>query len=110
APLAVLKSGVVIAKVRGRFGGPRVSEHWVSFRRGIARMVAHLVEFGTAPHSMAKGASVRKGLLQDKPPFSPGSPPRPYFRPAYENTKHQVVRTAGAALWRLMVASIGGKR
>lgn len=109
APIPALKTGVAIAKVRGRISGPRVTNYWVSFRRGIARRVAHLVEFGTQPHSMAKGASVRKGLLQDKPPFSPGSAPRPFFRPAFESTKEQVVRRAGAALWRLSVQMVGGK-
>lgn len=110
APITALKTGVTIGKPpRRRSFGRRSTEMWLAFRRGLAMRVAHLVEFGTQPHSMAKGASVRKGLLQDVPPFSPGTPPRPFMRPAYENTKHEVVQRAANAMWRLILQNIGGK-
>lgn len=97
APRLSLKSGVVV--VRRMNKGRRGREFWVSFKRGIAMNIAHLVEFGTAPHSMAKGASRRRGIKQDIPPFSPGTPPEPFFRPAYETTKGEVVNTFAKLMW-----------
>lgn len=44
---------------------------------------AHLVEFGTRRHSLAKGASLDKGLLQDRGPIHPGARRRDFFFAGY---------------------------
>jgi len=44
---------------------------------------AHLVEFGAKPHSLAKGARVAAGSLQDRGPRHPGTRPQPFFFPGY---------------------------
>lgn len=104
APRRTLKRGVVIAK-RSKVS-QFVREFWVSFKRGDAMRIAHLIEFGTAPHSLARGASRRKNFLQDQPPFHPGTRPHPFFRPAFESTKDEVFETAGRGLWALMMHQI----
>lgn len=105
APRPSLKRSVVIAKVKSR--GPTYREFWVSFKRGMGMRIAHLVELGTAPHSLAPGASRRYGRLQDVPPFHPGTPPEPFMRPAYEVTKGEVITEAGRGFWKFIVASVG---
>lgn len=100
APRAALRAGVVTRKRVARGRGLR--EYWVSFRRGLAMRIAHLVEFGTAPHSLAKGASRRKNIMQDVPPFHPGTNPEPFFRPAFEGTKLEVIERFGAGAWRII--------
>lgn len=107
APVQALRTGVAV--VRKASYGPRRREFWVSFRRGVAMRIAHLVELGTQPHSMAKGASVRKGLLQDQPPWSPGTPPRPFARPAFENRKDEVLRRVSTGLWNLITSAASRK-
>lgn len=104
APRPSLKTGVGIAKARSATATVRT--FLVGFKRGLPMRIAHLVEFGTAPHSMAKGASRRKGLFQDRPPFSPGTPPEPFFRPAYESTKDEVLRRVGGNVWNLFVKAV----
>jgi hypothetical protein len=72
-----LDEGVVIAKRLARGRAHRV--FWVSFRKR-ARKIAHLVEFGTAPHYQP----LRRIM-------HPGARPYPFFRPAFETTKQEVV-------------------
>lgn len=43
---------------------------------------ARLVEFGTQPHSLRRGADVSRGKKQ-LPPFHPGSRPNPFMRRAF---------------------------
>lgn len=107
APRPSLKGTAVIVKRASR--GERQRVFWVSFR-GMGRMIAHLIEFGTQFHSLAKGASVRKGLLQHVPPWHPGDPPHPFVRPAYERTRSQVVAEFGRRAYELMVAAIQGRK
>lgn len=89
APRTSLKKGVVSRRRKIRSRSYR--EYWVAFRRGLPMAIAHLVELGTAPHSLAKGASRRKGIMQNVPPFHPGTEPEPFFTPAFEATKGEVV-------------------
>lgn len=105
APRPALRSGAVIAKRPGRGRG---KTYWVAFRRGIAMRIAHLVELGTLPHSLAKGASRRYGIMQDVPPFHPGTGPEPWFRPAFESTKQQAIQIYGKLTFQAMVESIRG--
>lgn len=106
APRAALRNGAVIAKISGQ--GQYRRTFWVAFRRGIAMRIAHLIELGTAPHSLAKGASRRYGIMQDVPPFHPGTPAEPFFRPAYDNTAPEVIERFGKRLWAVMTSSIRG--
>lgn len=48
---------------------------WVSFTKR-ARKIAHLVEFGTAPHDQPN-----RGVRH------PGARPKPFFRPAFDTTR-----------------------
>jgi len=107
APRPSLRQGAVIRKMRS--SGMYVREYWVAFRRGMPMRIAHLVELGTAPHSLAKGASRRYGIMQDVPPFHPGTPPEPFFRPAYESTKDEVQESFAASLWGAITSAVRGK-
>lgn len=49
--------------------------------------VAHLVEFGTAPH-----AQPRRGIMH------PGAKPYPFMRPAFERNKELVIQNLGKEL------------
>ena len=102
APRASLKRGVVTRRVAAK--GRSHRQYWVSFRRGLAMRIAHLVELGTAPHSLAPGASRRKGLLQHVPPFHPGTRPYPFFTPAFEGTKLIVIDRYGKLIWNAMAS------
>jgi len=44
---------------------------------------AFFVEYGTEPHSVAKGARKDTGKLQDKPPHHPGTSAQPFIRIPY---------------------------
>ena len=57
---------------------------------------AHLVEFGTRAHSLAKGATLKrksgKGVTkgQGSGPQHPGAKPKPFMKPAWDSTKDAV--------------------
>jgi hypothetical protein len=106
APRPSLRSGAVIAKVAG--SGRTKREFWVAFRRGLPMRIAHLVELGTAPHSLARGASRRKNIMQDVPPFHPGTPAEPFFRPAFEATHRDVVNELARRMWQRATSVIRG--
>lgn len=90
-----LDEGVIIAKrdQQGRFG--RV--FWVSFTRR-ARKIAHLVEFGTAPHWQPNRHNMH-----------PGARAFPFFRPAFETTKRTVVDIISHSVWAKISGAIIGK-
>ena len=96
APVPTLRKTIRIQRVRG---SPRTRPRYVLGFTGIGRRIAHLIEFGTAPHSLAKGASRRRGILQDIAPFSPGTPARPFMRSAWETTKGSVGEIFGREFW-----------
>jgi hypothetical protein len=73
-----LDEGVVSRRVRGE---KRIRVWWVSFTRR-AKKLAHLVEFGTAPHFQPR---FRRGFAH------PGARPRPFFRPAFETSARSVL-------------------
>lgn len=89
-----LDEGVVIAKHSAK--GPLHRVYWISFRKR-ARKLAHLVEFGTAPHWQPK-----RGIMH------PGARPFPFMRPAFEQTKNEVVDEVGKRVWRRIQGSIIG--
>ena len=105
APRPSLKRGVVSRKRRGNGRGFR--EYWIAFRRGLPMRIAHLVELGTAPHSLAKGASRRKGIMQHVPPFHPGTRPEPFMTPAFEGEKQTVLVTYGRLAFAAITAAVG---
>lgn len=53
---------------------------------------AHLVEFGTAPHSLAKGASRKRGRLQDQGVMHPGATAQPFFWPGWRLARNKARR------------------
>lgn len=63
---------------------------WVAFK-GRARGLAHLVEFGTAPHLQPRRRTMH-----------PGAAPKPFIRPAFESQKTEVVRVFGDQMARIM--------
>lgn len=89
-----LDEGVVIVK-RGGFGRFQ-REHWISFRKR-ARKIAHLVEYGTAPHYQP-----RRGVMH------PGARPKPFMRPAFEAMKNQVAQDVARAVWLRISSSLVG--
>lgn len=48
---------------------------------------ARFVEFGTAPHSLATNASVKRGKRQAQGAGHPGTPAQPFFFPAWKAKK-----------------------
>lgn len=87
-----LDEGVIIAKQKHR--GRLYREYWVSFTRR-ARKIAHLVEFGTAPHWQPN-----RGIMH------PGARPKPFFRTAFESTKEDVTMEVGRRVWGRLRTSI----
>lgn len=83
-----LDQGVVVRKVAGR--GKTSRTFWVSFARR-ARFLAHLVEFGTAPHWQPKRNRLH-----------PGARPKPFATPAFEETKDDAVALLGRKTWALI--------
>lgn len=67
---------------------------WVSFARR-ARKIAHLVEFGTAPH-----AQPRRGIMH------PGARPKPFIRPAFDATKGEVMSSIGRGLYAMLLRKL----
>lgn len=89
-----LDQGVVVQRVASN--GALNKEYWLSFRKR-ARKIAHLVEFGTAPHWQP-----RRKIMH------PGARPYPFFRPAFEETKHEVTDEIGQRVWNRIQGSIVG--
>lgn len=87
-----LDEGVVIAKREQR--GAYFKVFWVTFTKR-ARKIAHLVEFGTAPHYQPN-----RGIQH------PGARPFPFMRPAFETTKQEVVETLAQQAWRRISGAI----
>jgi hypothetical protein len=76
---------------------PQKSKHRREFRltaAGPAIRVAHLLEFGTAPHRQP-----RMGIMH------PGARPFPIWRPAFEEHKDQVVADVGKVLFDKIAAA-----
>lgn len=105
APRAALKRGVVTRKRRAR--GRAMREYWIALKRGLPMRIAHLVEFGTAPHSLAKGASRRRGIMQNVPPFHPGDRAEPFMTPAFESEKDTVITGYGRMAFDAIVRAVG---
>lgn len=80
----------------------------VRYRLEDPTKIAHLVEFGTRPHSITRGARLgrrdaRPGSkaalgVQKGPVLHPGTRPQPFLRPAHDSTKEAVIRTYRAML------------
>lgn len=80
-----LDQGVVIHK--NKAVGIFYREFWITFRKR-ARKIAHLVEFGTAPHWQPN-----RGIMH------PGARPFPFVRPAFEQEKEETADMIGAMVW-----------
>jgi hypothetical protein len=104
APRKILKGTARSALYQAYSATRRV--WWIAFREP-GRRVAHLIELGTAPHSLAKGASRRHGIMQDVPPHHPGTPQVPFVRPAFESQKATVVSALGRAIWARITIGLG---
>lgn len=100
APRAAIRQGVVTRRRSAR--GRHRREFWVALKRGLAMRIGHLVEFGTQPHSLRKGASVRKRIFVGEPPMHAGDRPEPFFRPAFEMTKSDVIGRFGRLSWEII--------
>jgi hypothetical protein len=89
-----LDEGVVIARQDAR--GPLYRVYWVSFAKR-ARKIAHLLEFGTAPH-----------WQPHRHMMHPGARPFPFFRPAFEATKQETVETVAKTAWQRIATAVKG--
>jgi hypothetical protein len=89
-----LDEGVVSVPVKENSSTTRTT-WWVSFT-GRARKIAHLLEFGTAPH-----AQPRRGIMH------PGARPFPFFRPAFESTKDVTILRLASGIRRIIFSRIG---
>lgn len=98
-----LKKSISVVTLPGRI--PAVA---VTNKRGKGEKndgwYAHLVEFGTKPHSTAKGGR-KAGLSALDARVHPGTPARPFLRPALDNKSAEAIQiiadATGKALARL---------
>ena len=67
---------------------------WVTFHKR-ARKIAHLVEFGTAPH-----AQPRRGIMH------PGASPKPFFRPAFDSTASATLVRLGRSIQQFLFTGL----
>lgn len=81
-----LDEGIVSRKTRNLSRYSR--EYWTTFANR-ARKIAHLLEFGTAPHAQPKRGN-----------YHPGARPFPFFRPAFESTGESVITRFSVWAWR----------
>lgn len=90
-----LDQGVaVVPKMRSR--AKRI--YWLTFTKR-ARKIAHLVEFGTAPHWQPH---YRGGWMH------PGARPTPFARLAFEQNKEEVLARFGRFAWQMLRLSMVG--
>ncbi len=89
-----LDQNVVARKVDEKSRFYRV--YWVAFK-GRGRRIAHLVEFGTRPHWQPKRFG---GVMH------PGARAYPFFRPAYEAKKNEVLRVFGNQIWQIIEGNL----
>lgn len=59
---------------------------------------AHLAEFGTAPHSVARGAELESNTLQDRGPHHPGARAQPFLRPALDSNEGEVLQAVATQM------------
>lgn len=94
------QSGVVMVLVGPRTGwqrnkktGQRKLTAYGAKLRGKTKQrptqYAHLVEFGTRPHSVARGARLKKKKGRTSKPH-PGARPRPFLQPAFDALKESM--------------------
>lgn len=71
---------------------------------------ARWVEFGVRPHSLTKGARIKKAGTQQGGPQHPGTRPQAFFFPIYRANKKEVKRRVNAAMRKALkqVAASGG--
>lgn len=100
------RTGTVFAVIGPRTGGAvmRTSDLTGEPRRYDPGRIAHLLEYGTAPHTgrLPGGHRYRH----------PGTPPRPAWRRAYDGARHDAVRTYAREIWtgaRREAAKLGGR-
>ena len=65
------------------------------------RQYAHLVEFGTRPHSLKKGDQLARGRrphVQTGPANHPGATAKPFMRPAFDTKKQEAIRVFAATV------------
>lgn len=79
------------------------------------RSYAHMVEYGTQPHHMGKGAitTVFKRSKKTANPVGamhPGARPRPFMRPAYDAKSGEALRTIEQVVRRELVVELGKLR
>ncbi|WP_370677639.1 hypothetical protein [Pleomorphomonas sp. PLEO] len=93
-----LDQGVaVVPKSRSR--AKRI--YWLTFAKR-ARKIAHLVEYGTAPHWQP---NYRGGWMH------PGARPKPFARPAFEQNKEETLSRLGRFAWQILrLSMVGGAR
>jgi HK97 gp10 family phage protein len=64
---------------------------------------AHMVELGTAPHSLAKGARLSYNRKQDEGRQHTGTQPRSYMRRALDESQKEAIAAAARYIARRMV-------
>lgn len=92
-PEDVPKGAMVIKEIRsGGNKGEQYATLLIHFfvRSGLPQ--GNWVEFGTQPHSVAKGADVSRGIKQDLGPHHPGATAWPFFFPAWDKLKPKFYR------------------
>lgn len=74
-----------------------------AYRKGdiYPRNYAHLVEWGTKPHSLGKGSKRKYAIVgMQHGAWHPGAVPKPFLRPAYASKREEAVRVFAERLRR----------
>lgn len=100
-----LSRNVTVKQARKR--DARVNNEMVSMNTGPRAWYRHFVIQGTQPHSLAKGASVRKGLRQNVGRQHPGSQDNNFVEEAVTGKNTELARATGDALIRRFKQAIG---
>lgn len=102
-----LQKSIRVSQPRGRerANAERQGLTYSSLKAGGTDEVwyAHLVEFGTEPHSLAPGARLKDNFRQDKGPKHPGTQPVAYMRRALDESQKEAIAAAARYIARRMV-------
>jgi len=77
-----------------------------SKKNGADVFYAHLIEYGTEPHALKKGAKRKSGKYQDGS-LHPGIAPQPFMRPAFDGQSSAAIMAAGEYIKKRLATKHG---
>jgi HK97 gp10 family phage protein len=92
--------GTVVVAIGPRTGFRRLVRVKGKLVRRNPTKYAHLVEFGSRPHTVGKGSSLRK--RRQRGVMHPGVAARPFLRPALDTTAQAAIAAFQSHAWDLI--------